>query len=308
MNKEEIKDFLRHKKGYLKEGGKRLRRILLNKGYQTTIADCKAAIREVVAEGNITPTNKIAPKILFYDIEVSYGLAKAWRPGYNINLSYDDFIVHPRIICISYKWSDSDEVHSVRWDSEQNDKNLLELFIPELNKADFIVGHNADNFDLPWIRTRALLHGIDMHPKYASVDTYKVAKYNFRFPSNKLDAIGQYLGLGEKIKTSRELWDAVTLHRNPQALEDMVAYCNQDVILLEKVYYALKKMMLNQNHAGVVNGTVKQVSPYNGKENIELVKTTTTKAGTLKRLMRCKDTGEYFEFSNTDYNKFINKQ
>lgn len=306
MNKEEIKDFLRSKRGYLKEGGKRLRRILLKKGFETTINQCKEAIREVIQEGNVVPSNKISPKVLFYDIEVSYGLAKAWRPGYKLRLTYDDFIVHPRIICISYKWNDSEEVHSVRWDSNQDDKNLLELFIPELNKADFIVGHNADRFDLPWIRTRALLHGIDMHPKYASVDTYKVAKYNFNFPSNKLNDIGLYLGLGEKLPSGIKLWDDVVLKQNPEALEKMIAYCNQDVILLEKVYNSLKKMMLNQNHAGVVNGTVKQVSPYTGSKNIELVKTTTTKAGTVKRLMKCKDTNEYFEMSNTDYNKYLN--
>ena len=32
MNKDEIKEFLKNKPGYLKEGGKRLRTHLLNKG------------------------------------------------------------------------------------------------------------------------------------------------------------------------------------------------------------------------------------------------------------------------------------
>lgn len=306
MNKEEIKDFLRSKRGYLKEGGKRLRRILLKRGFETTIADCKAAIREVISEGNVVPSTKVEPKILFYDIEVSYGLAKAWRPGYKVHVSYDDFVVLPRIICISYKWSNSNVINSLRWDQHQNDKTLLQMFIPELNKADFIVAHNGDNFDLPWIRTRALLHGINMYPKYTTVDTYKLAKYNFNFPSNKLDAIGQYLGLGAKISTNIKLWDDVILHYKPEALEDMIKYCNQDVLLLEKVYNSMKKMLFNTTHAGVDNGTIKQVSPYTGSKNIELVKTTTTKTGTIKRLMRCNDTGDYFEFSNTDYNKFIN--
>jgi uncharacterized protein YprB with RNaseH-like and TPR domain len=306
MNKEEIKVFLRKRKGYLKEGGRRLKKVLSKKGFDTTIKDCRAAIREVGREISISPvvgTSK--PKILFYDIEVSYGLAKAWRPTYKGVIRYDDFVIHPRIICISWKWNDSTDVHTVRWNDEQDDKTILEVFIPELDKADFIVAHNGDKFDLPWLRTRALKHGVPMLPKYLSVDTLKIARYRHKFPSNKLDDLGDYLGLGRKIKTDMSLWDRIILNQDAEALEEMVKYCERDVLLLESVYNKLKEQEFNKVHVGVLKGDTKQTSPHTGSRNLELVKTTTTKAGTIKRMMRDKDTNEFFEFSNTDYKKFI---
>lgn len=306
MELQEIKEFLKNKPGYLKEGGRRLRDILRSKGFATTTYVCKQALKEVRNELKVKPIldNSKEPKILFYDIEVSYGLARAWRPTYNGVISYSDFKVHPKIICISWKWNNSDEVNTVRWDKSHDDKELLKQFIPELNKADFIVAHNGDKFDLPWIKTRALKNGLDMHPSYSSVDTLKIARYNHKFPSNRLDDIGDYLGLGRKIKTDMQLWDDV-FEGNQKALEKMIEYCEQDVVLLEKVYNELAKTTLAPNHSGVENGETKQTSPYTGSKNIELVKTTTTSAGTKKHLMKCLDTGKYFKMSNTDYKKFI---
>lgn len=309
MEVNEIAEFLRNKKGYLKEGGKRLRKVLIKKGFEVTVNQCREAIRQVNDELKFNPyssdDNKEA-KILFFDIEVSYGVARAWRPGWKVNLSYNDFITHPKIICISYKWNHEDFVSTVRWDSNQDDKQLLEQFIPELNKADFVVAHNGDNFDLPWIKTRALYHNLDILPRYASVDTLKIARYKHRFPSNRLDAIGDYLGCGRKIKTEFNLWTRVIEDKCLNALEEMTAYCEQDVLLLEEVYNKLSHYELPATHVGVSNGEVKSTSPYiSGSANIELVKTITTKAGTIKRLMKCLDTNKYFEMSNQNYKKFL---
>lgn len=306
MIKQEIKEFLKAKPGYLKEGGRRLRDILSKRGFKVTIKDCKKAIREVLFELRTNPTlleTNEKPKILFYDIEVSYGLARVWRPGYNLKVDYTDFEVHPKIICISWKWNDSDEVHSVDWGTKQDDKELLQEFIKELNKSTFIVHHNGDKFDLPWIRTRALYHNLSMLPKYTSVDTLKLARYHFRFPSNRLDHLGDYLQLGRKVKVDRDLW-VDTINGDEKALEDMVTYCNQDVFLLEEIYNKLSTMTLPTVHAGVLNDKVKQTSPYSGGRNLEVVKRTATRAGTIKYLMKCLDTNRYFEMSNADYKKY----
>lgn len=302
---EKIKEFLKEKPGYLKEGGKRLRNHLLKRGIKCTTEQCKIALREVRQELTFSPVPSSIenPKILFFDIEVSYGLAKAWRPSYKYKLNYGDFISHPKIICISYKWSDDDTVYTVHWDKNQDDKTLLELFIPELNKADFVVAHNGDKFDLPWIRTRALYHDLEMYPKYTSVDTLKVCRYYHKLPSNRLNDIGEYFGLGEKIPTDMSLWDRVILNKEPKALEEMIEYCEQDVKLLEAVYDKLAKHTLPTVHNGTLQGKEKTTSPYSGSTNIETVRKTTTKAGTIKWLMKCNDTGKFFEMSNASYKK-----
>lgn len=305
MNTEEIKEFLRNKQGYLKEGGKRLRNILNKKGFNVTIKDCKVALRDInleIRKPYLNPNNKA--KILLYDIEVSYGLARVWNPGWKLNVKYDDMVKFPKIICISWKWNDSDEVHTVHWGDAQDDKFLLEVFIKELNKADAICAHNGDNFDLPWIRARALYHKLPMYPKYNTIDTLKIARYNHKFPSNRLDDLGDYLQIGRKIKTDRQLWVDTVCNGSQEALEKMIKYCEQDVFLLEDVYNELSKMTLPRVHAGVLNNKTKQTSPYTGSSNLKLVKTTSTKAGTKKHLMKCLDTDKYFELSDINYRKY----
>lgn len=303
-SKEEVIEFLISKPGYIKKGAKFLREYLKSKGFKVSLKTCKQALSEIRSRLKNKPTFKKEPKILFYDIEVSYGLAKAWRPGYKVRLTQDNFITVPKIICISYKWNNSDKVETVQWDSNQNDKLLLKQFIPELNKADFIVAHNGDKFDLPWIRTRALAHNLQMYPKYSTVDTLKISRYNHRLPSNRLDDIGEYFGLGRKIKVDFSLWDKIILEKSDKALEQMVSYCEQDVRLLEKVYNKFSTQELPKLHNGVLQGSTKNTSPFTGGTNLELIKTTTTKAGTIKRLMLCKDSDKYFEMSNQSYLKY----
>lgn len=304
FKQKEVVDFLISKPGYIKKGAKALRKIIKRRGFKVSEQVCRLALEEVRDRLKSQPTLKKQPKILFYDIEVSFGIFAVWNPGYKINVSYDSMIQKPKIICISYKWNDSDEVHTVRWDSNQDDKLLLQNFIPVLNEADVIVGHNGDKFDLPWIRTRALANNLKMLPKYPSVDTLKISRYKLRQPSNRLDAIADYFGLGRKIKVGFDLWKEVVLDKSKKALDDMVTYCEQDVIVLEKVYNKLTQIELPPVHNGVLQGTSKLCSPYTGSTNIELVKTTSTKAGTIKHTMICKDTDRYFEMSNTLFQKF----
>ena len=307
MNKDEIKEFLRSKRGYIKEGGKRLRNHLLNKGFTTTINICKEALREVRLENNITD-NKIQNnqgKVLIYDIETSYNIGKFWRAGYNLNINPGDIIHERAIICISYKWLGEEQVYSLTWDKNQCDKFLLEQFIPILDEADMIVAHNGDRYDLKFIKTRALKHNLKMLINYKQFDTLKVAKAKFMFNSNKLDYISKFLGAEGKISTEMKLWDDIILRKCPKAMIEMLTYCEEDVRQLEIVYNALVSWENPKFHIGVMNGGTKQTSPITGNVNIEQVKQMVTNSGTIKHIMRDLDTGRLFEMSDTNYKKFL---
>ena len=307
MNKEEVKEFLRSKRGYIKEGGKRLRNHLLNKGFTTTINICKEALREVRLETNAI-INKIQNnqgKVLIYDIETSYNIGKFWRAGYNLNINPGDIIHERAIICISYKWLGEEQVYSLTWDKNQCDKFLLEQFIPILDEADMIVAHNGDRYDLKFIKTRALKHNLKMLINYKQFDTLKVAKAKFMFNSNKLDYISKFLGAEGKISTEMKLWDDIILRKCPKAMIEMLTYCEEDVRQLEIVYNALVSWENPKFHIGVINGGTKQTSPITGNVNIEQVKQMVTNSGTIKHIMRDLDTGRLFEMSNTNYLKFL---
>jgi len=307
MNKYEIKEFLKNKPGYLKEGGKRLKNHLLNKGFITTINICKEALREVRLETN-TIINKIQNnqgKVLIYDIETSYNIGKFWRAGYNLNINPGDIIHERAIICISYKWLGEEQVYNLTWDKNQCDKFLLEQFIPISDEADMIVAHNGDRYDLKFIKTRALKHNLKMLINYKQFDTLKVAKSKFMFNSNKLDYISKFLGAEGKISTEMKLWDDIILRKCPKAMIEMLTYCEEDVRQLEIVYNALVSWENPKFHIGVMNGGTKQTSPITGNVNIEQVKQMTTNSGTIKHIMRDLDTGRLFEMSDTNYKKFL---
>ena len=150
MNLQEIKEFLRSRPGYLKEGSKRLRNILRNKGFETTIKDCKTALREVYQDkkDNALKIKNKTARVLIYDLETSPNIGWFWRAGYKQNIQPNQIIKERAIICVSYKWLGEDQVYNLNWDKNQDDKFLIEQFVEVLNEADLIVAHNGDNFDL----------------------------------------------------------------------------------------------------------------------------------------------------------------
>ena len=100
--------------------------------------------------------------------------------------------------------------------------------------------HNCKNFDVKMLEVRCLANGLPPLPTVQVIDTLEIAKKKFRFPSNKLDSLAAYLGIGRKIETGGiELWKKVQ-QGDEKALGDMVEYCEGDVDLLVEVFLALR--------------------------------------------------------------------
>lgn len=232
-------------------------------------------------------------KRLYFDIEVSANIGFFWKPGYNLNIGYENIIKEAGIICICYKWEGDKKVHSLTWDKNQCDKKLLQEFIKVANTADELVGHNGDKFDLPWVRTRCLFHQIDLFPNYTTIDTLKLARNKFRFNSNRLNYIAQYLGIGKKIKTEFDLWKDIVLNKSETALNKMVAYCKQDVKLLEEVHQKLKNHELSKTHYGVVAGKNKVTCPECGSPSVYKQRTRVLASGNKRDEYRCNNCGKY---------------
>lgn len=189
------------------------------------------------------------PKILLWDIETSHNLVAAFR-------LFEDYtppenIVQERfIICAAWKWLGDKKVSSVSVldDPElfalnpYDDLHVLKTLHSVLSEADVIVAHNGDKYDIKFTEGRMLMQGLDPLPPLTKIDTLKVAKKRFLFNSNKLDYLGQILGVGRKKKTGNQLWLKV-LQGDPQAIKKMVTYNEGDVTLLEKVFLKLRPYM-----------------------------------------------------------------
>jgi DNA polymerase elongation subunit (family B) len=237
-------------------------------------------------------------KRLYFDIETSPNIGFFWTAGYKLNITTDSIIKERAIICICYKWEEEKETHALYWDSKQNDKKMLEAFIKVANQADELVGHNGDKFDLAWIRTRCIYHRIDMFPKYVTIDTLKVARSKFKFNSNKLNYIAQYLGIGQKIKTEYDLWKDIVLNKDKAAMEKMIKYCKMDVILLEKVHKELNNHIEHKTHYGVIFGQDRGSCPECGSDEIVKNLRRVMASGLVKIQYKCKTCGKFH--SKTD--------
>lgn len=254
-----------------------------------------------------TKLESFKPKRLFYDIETSYNIVKAWRIGFNINLNMNDIIQERAIITIAYKWEGEEDVTVLSW-NKGCDKEIIKDFVKVMAEADELVGHNVDRYDTKFIMARALKHNIPVLPKYQSTDTLKLAKKHFMLNSNKLDYIAQYLGIGHKTKhRGMEMWDDIILRNDPKALEEMIEYNVQDVFLTEQVYHKLMEYSLPKvNHASKQTGD-KHTCPQCGSDHAELHKTYISGTGTKTRLMNCLNCSTNFTINNTNYTKFYER-
>lgn len=235
---------------------------------------------------------------LFFDVETSPNVGLFWQAGYKQKIDYSNIIKERAIICICYKWEDEKEVYAITWDGKQNDKKLLEKFIEVANQATELVGHNGDKFDLPWIRTRCLYHRIPMFPHYTTIDTLKISRSKFKFNSNRLNYIADYLGIGQKIKTEFDLWKKIVLNNDKAAMDKMVKYCKKDVLLLERVYSHLKTHVAPVSHYGVIFGQDRGSCPECGSDDLTKVNSRTTATGLKKIQLKCNTCGRYH--SKTD--------
>jgi hypothetical protein len=194
------------------------------------------------------------PRILLWDVETSLNILTSFS-------LYPKFIHHNNIlqdwyiICGSWKFLDEPQINSacVTFDRERFDKNpaddyeVARQLRDALLEADIIVHHNGDKFDIKKLNTRLIYHRLDPLPnKLTTVDTLKEARRTFAFTSNRLDYLGKYLGVGEKIVTEPDLWTNA-LAGDKAAIQSMLDYNKQDVKLLENVYSVMRPYIKHPN-------------------------------------------------------------
>lgn len=244
-------------------------------------------------------------KRLIYDLEVSPNIALVWKTGYNITVNYDSIVKERAIICIGWKWAGEKTKNVLVWDKHQNDKSILEKFSKIMEQADETVAYFGDSFDLPWLRARALFHGITL-PEVKSVDPLKWARKRFNFNSNKLDYISRFLGAKGKLHTDYSLWKEITIDNCPKALEKMAKYCANDLVLLEYVHDKLLNMTPQPTHAGVLEGGEPWSCPRCTSEHVGISRNLVSAKGVISHQMKCYDCGKYYNISSASYKQKCN--
>lgn len=202
-------------------------------------------------------TNK--PKIYLLDVETSPIVGYSWE-AFDTNLL--KILEFSKIISVAWKelGSKTTVVKCIA-DYPGYKKNVIddEKLVKEvwklLDEADVVIGHHSDAFDIKKLNARFVALGLDAPSYYQTVDTCKLAKKYFKFDSNSLNNLGQYLGLGEKIHNGGfPLW-LKCMSGDEAAWELMKKYNAQDVILLEKLYLTLRPFHDKHPNLNLVSST-----------------------------------------------------
>lgn len=210
-------------------------------------------------------------KILIFDIETAPLTAHVWQNNvYNANIRYDQVITDWFMLSWSAKWlNDSKvmgEVLTSKEAKDRDDKRITNILWQLFNEADIVVAHNAFKFDVPNVSTRFLVHKMKPPKPYRVFDTLKVARKQFGFTHNNLDALACALGLENKLETEFALWKRCVTG-DSGALGYMLDYNKQDVLLLEEVYLIIRGWTNSHPNINKYQDTVKCCS-HCGSENI----------------------------------------
>jgi len=253
---------------------------------------------------------QIPIKRLFFDIETSYYILKlrVWQlKNYKTYFDPDDIEVEKQIICISYKWQYEDEVHNLDW--RMGEKEMLKKFIKIIGDADELIAFNGDNFDIKFLRTRCIKHGILMFPTYRTLDPLKKARSHFLFASNKLDYLGEFLNTGRKTEHEGfDMWKKIVEEGDEEALNKMIEYCNNDVILLEDTFFVISPFINHNNNFAILTGGEKWHCPECASEDVEMYRTYSTPMGIIRRKMKCNACRKQYRISNRTYMHMLEDQ
>lgn len=227
------------------------------------------------------------PKILFIDIETFPLRSYTWG-------RYEQNVVRVTqescIATFAAKWADGPVFAKALPDykgykaGSYDDKALVKDIWKLLDEADIIGAHNGNDFDVKVCQGRFIFHGLTPPSPFKTVDTKRIAKRVGRFSSNKLDDLGQLLGIGKKIKTDFDLWQGC-IDGDPVAWRQMVTYNKKDVLLLEKLYNRL--LPWTSNHPNFSEGIE---CPKCGSQNVQSRGTARTTTRTYRRF-QCQDCG-----------------
>lgn len=249
------------------------------------------------------------PKILIFDIETSPMLAYVWG-RFKQFVSLDQTVSEWFIISWSAKWLNNPNVMCDVLTSEEasneDDSRITRSMWYLFNEADIVLAHNGSRFDVPKLNSRFLLNGLMPPTPYKQIDTLQVARKEFGFSSNKLDALAGYLNIEHKSDTNFNLWKRC-LAGEQEALDYMLAYNIKDVEILEKVYLRLRPWIKNHPNVSLYLENEDETCPHCGSINVADTGTFSYTNVSKFSNIRCLDCKGLARRRTSDYPKEIRK-
>lgn len=195
-------------------------------------------------------------KVLMADLEVSPSL------GYTYG-QYQTNVIKierpPVLLSFAWKWLGEEKTHCLtlhdRATVQQGDDSLLVKELWKLiDECEIFVAHNV-RFDQKMANAFFLRHNLPPGRFYKTFCTLQTARRYFKLDNNKLDYLGQLLGVGQKTAiTNHDVWYDCLIHNDEKAWKKLATYNIQDVVLLEKIYKKLLPFATNHPNGALSAG------------------------------------------------------
>lgn len=198
----------------------------------------RAAELDALSEG-VQPAKSVAPPVdwhtlaapmtqVVFDLEtwgldrgwgvLLVGSAMVWKKG------------QPERVTLLHRDSKS-WAAGIRSDDSEITRWVLDI----LSDAHIAYAHNGRDFDMKWLWTLALKHGLEP-PRIKLVDPCQIARKRYRIGSNSLSSIADFLKLPQsKMHVSPDVWRHALMDNDDEAWATLKARCESDVELLAMV-------------------------------------------------------------------------
>jgi DNA polymerase III epsilon subunit-like protein len=163
------------------------------------------------------------------------------------------------ILCAAAKWVGEDDVYS--WcinriegygttpKSYMNDAEIVKDLVEMMDTSDATLAHYGQRFDLRFLTTRAMHHGLAIPAPVKLIDTWKYSRDHLALHSNRMEAIAKFLGTdNQKYHLSLDEWKLAE-HGDAKVLKAMEEYCINDVYTLEDVYIKMRPLIKDHPYA-----------------------------------------------------------
>ena len=182
-------------------------------------------------------------KMLFWDIEITPFLSFHFDK-WGVNIGNDHHVTEQYLISHAWAWGLDGEIEAGVLTSQQAKDNddfaLVEQAWHLLDNADVVVAHNGIRFDVKVMNGFFLRHGLPPPSPYKVIDTFRMAKKNFKLTSNSLKYLAKMLGVQQKLDSGGiQAW-AGAYFGVQEDLDNMVEYNKGDIETLRQVYLKLR--------------------------------------------------------------------
>jgi uncharacterized protein YprB with RNaseH-like and TPR domain len=118
-----------------------------------------------------------------------------------------------------------------------HDRRVTEEFVEAMKKYKILVGYYSTRFDMPYMRTKALRHGLDF-PAYGEIyhfDLYYTVRNKLCLSRNSLANATEFLGIEGKTPIKRDTW-RLAKYGDKTALKEVLEHNVADVEILESLH------------------------------------------------------------------------